>query len=76
MNKLWIVEKRNPDASLDFSKPQPEDFGIPASGLDDWQLSRIVYRHASDATVLTGDSIAIWPTHLDPAFIARPKTWR
>ena len=31
MNRSYVIEKRQPDGSLDFSHPQPEDvFGLPA----------------------------------------------
>lgn len=76
MPKLWIIEKRNEDGSLDLSQPQPLDFfGMSAiHGMDDWALSRFIYARFPEA-VLCGDSIAKWPQYFDKHFIARQKTW-
>ncbi len=76
MRNLWIIEKRTPDGALDFTAPQPESiFGLGAiSGMTDWAISRVVYARKPDA-VMSGDSIARWPSLIDPAFVARRKTW-
>jgi hypothetical protein len=72
----YIIERRNPDGSLDLKGPQPESvFGLGAiEGMDDWAMSRVIFRHVPDAT-LTGDSISLWPAQIDPAWVARLKTW-
>lgn len=72
----WIIEKRNEDGSLDFSRPQPEDkFGKGAiNGMTDWQMSRMIFAAVPDAQ-LHGTNIPNWPRLIDPKFVARVKHW-
>jgi len=76
MNRSYVIEKRQPDGSLDFSHPQPEDvFGLPAIvGISEQAIARTVFARQPDA-VLTGDSISRWPSLIDPRFVARVKYW-
>lgn len=73
---LWIIEARNVDGELDFAQPQPESiFGMGAiQGMTEDQIAKVVFSRVPDA-VLTGDSIARWPTLIDSRFHARRKTW-
>lgn len=76
MPDLWIIERRNPDGTLDLKGAQPESaFGMGAvKGMTDWQMSRIIFARDADCT-LTGDTIPRWPALIDPAWTARHKTW-
>lgn len=73
---LWVIERRKADGSLDLKGAQPEEAFGPGAylGLSDWSMSRVIYARLPEA-VLRGDQIAAWPGLLDPAWIARPKTW-
>lgn len=77
MPKLYVIEARNPETGqLDLTEPQPEKFfGMAAiQGIDDNAMARVVFKHDREA-VLRGDQVALWPSLLDPRFIARVKTW-
>lgn len=75
---LWIIEARNPDGSLNFEAPRPNDiFGEGAiHGMTDWDMSRVVLRVKPDEFGrLQGTNIPQWPSFIDPRFSARRKTW-
>ena len=76
MRKIYIIESRNPDGSLKFDGPQPEEvFGLSAiAGMTDWDMSRVVFRLNSTVS-LSGDNIPNWPKVINPNWIAREKTW-
>lgn len=73
---LYVIEKRDKDGKLDFSKPQPEDFfGMVAiTGITENQMSDVIFRHNKDA-VLDGRHLLRWPEYLCPGFYARRKNW-
>ena len=72
----YVVEARNPDGSLNFDKPQPEDFyGLGAiQGLSEDALAAPIFRRDPDV-VLDGRTLLLWPRELDPRFTARKKYW-
>jgi len=76
MSEVYIIEKRDESGQLVFTAPQPESiFGMGAiKGIKDHVMAQVVWKHKPDA-VLTGDSIAAWPSLIDPQFKARRKTW-
>lgn len=76
MAKLWIVEKRHADGSLDLSEPQPTHyFGLKSiTGMTDDVMAKVVYRHNADV-LLDGRYIPDWPRVLHSSFVARVKTW-
>jgi len=76
MSKRYIIESRNADGSLKTDGPQPEStFGRNAiTGMTDWEMSRVIFRHSPNAT-LNGGEIVSWPAIINPSWIARPKTW-
>lgn len=77
MEKLYIIEARDSAGKLLLGDyPQPESvFGMKAiTGMDDWQMSRVVFSRVPDAT-LDGGNIPSWPSLIDPNWKARRKTW-
>jgi len=76
VNDLWIIECRNPDGTLNFEGPQPEDvFGFGAiRGMTDDAMAKIVYARRPDA-ILHGSEIANWPSYINLGWKARRKTW-
>jgi len=76
LNQKWVIEKRDADGRLDFSKPQPEDiFGIEAiTGCTEDHMVRVIYRRLPNV-VLDGRNIPHWPALVDGSFYARKKTW-
>lgn len=72
----WVIERRFPDGLLDMTGDQPERvFGSAAiNGISVDAMAKVVYRHRPDAD-MHGDSIATWPSLIDPHWIARPKYW-
>lgn len=74
--QIWIIEARNDDGSLDLNCEQPTTvFGKRAiTGMSDWEMSRVIYAR-DNKVVLCGDSIAKWPSSINPKWKARVKTW-
>jgi hypothetical protein len=79
MRKLWVIECRKLDGTLDFSGAQPESIFGRASitGITDDSMAHIIYRTLPDLAegVMCGDNIANWPKLIDPRWTAREKTW-
>lgn len=73
---LYVIEKRDKDGNLDFSKPQPEDFfGVAAiTGITDDRMARVIFSKDKDA-ILDGRHILLWPEKLCPGFYARRMYW-
>ena len=74
---LWIIEARDSKGELLLGKyPQPESFfGVNAiRGLNEDEMAQAIWRKIPDAS-LQGDSIAKWPSLINPRWIARKKTW-
>lgn len=76
LTKLYVIEARNPDGSLDFASPQPEQIfgGAAVTGITVDRMAKVIYARKPDA-VLTGDSVCKWPALLDSRFTARVKYW-
>lgn len=76
IGQLYVIEAREPDGSLSFAKPQPEEiFGRGAiTGIDEDAIAKVVWRHKPDA-VLTGETLLRWPALVDERFRARAKYW-
>jgi len=76
LRQRWVIEKRDEQGQLDFSKPQPEDvFGLGAiTGLTEHDMVRVIYRRLPNVT-LDGRNIPHWPALIDGRFYARRKTW-
>jgi hypothetical protein len=74
--RLYVIERRNPDGSLDLKGRQPESiFGLPAiQGISEDAIAKIVYRHKPDV-VLDGRYLANWAAEIDPSWHTRVKTW-
>jgi hypothetical protein len=76
MITLYVIESRTPDGRLDFTDLQPESvFGMGAiTGLTDDQMAKKILR-LRPGTILSGDSVAAWPTLIHATWSARRKTW-
>jgi hypothetical protein len=74
--QLYVIECRDESGRLDFTGPQPENvFGDGAiRGISDDRMAKAIYHCLPDA-VMSGESVELWPTLLDPRWTARKKTW-
>jgi hypothetical protein len=72
----FVIEKRNPDGSLNFSEPQPERFfgNAAITGITENAIASVVFRHDPDAT-LDGSELCMWARRIDPLFSTRVKYW-
>lgn len=75
MSHLYVIERRV-DGQLQLDGRQPESvFGHRSiSGISEDAMAKAVFRHKPDAP-LRGDNIPSWPSFIDPAWVARVKTW-
>lgn len=74
----YVIERRHADGSLDLQGRQPDEiFGRGAfEGVTEWQLSRAVLAHAPQRfDSCHASNIALWPSFIDPWWIARERTW-
>ena len=76
MTTTYVIECRDQSGNLDFTDPQPEQiFGMAAiTGITEDQMAQVIWRRGLDP-VLTGQDVPRWPSHVDPRFRARVKTW-
>jgi hypothetical protein len=75
---LYVIECRDTAGNLDFTGLQPEKiFGVASiAGITEDQMAKVIFRLCPDESiVLTGETIAAWPAHVDARFRARVKTW-
>lgn len=76
MHKLYVIECRKPDGSLDFSGAQPEQtFGpLAITGISEMLMANVVF-HFVPGVTLDGRELLAWPAKIDPRWRARLKTW-
>lgn len=82
--KVYVIECRKPDGTLDFSGAQPESvFGQRAvTGMDADSIADVVFatfhriQKTQDLPIpMHGGNIPDWPKNIDQRWSAREKTW-
>lgn len=76
MHRLYVIECRNPDGSLDFEGAQPENFFSMKAiqGISENDMAKRIFAEYPDA-VLRGETVSAWPLIVDSRWRARLKTW-